>query len=493
MKNIFLTKTIKILVVSVLSLASCSYSVKKDNPEIFISKETPFVFEDFNDYSLSGASPRSEAYIKQFVKDLKDRECENKAYCDLIPKKRELNNYLQRFNFRDVSKTQALSLENNLKILRKVKTSQLEKNYQKFLSGDCPKRTTAAVAQRLEFSNWDLSQKLFESANECGVDKNFENLYLRYALLNYNQGNLDKSKRLIQLALDVRQYDAPRSLYWASKILQDPKYAQELEEKYPYSFHYIKYSQENKIDLFKKVKDRRWVNPHRSDNELNALVESLLKKGLYEESYRLLNNNVDSLVEKDVQNLFYLIKLTSIHARHDYTVRLVSKLAYRYPQILNTQLLSFSYKTDYLEKFKNYSKQESDNLLFLSLSKQESGFYDKARSSANARGLMQILPSTARSISKVKAKDLYNVDNNIYLGTNYFYSLFDKYNSVEKALAAYNAGPGNVRRWEEAYKIEDPLIFMDTIPISETKNYVSSILRFKFFYMKMAEDLKSQE
>lgn len=468
------------------SLVTVEEVAKTTEPHV----EEPFV--DINDYTLNIVDKKSSANLQVFVKELKTKTCSNKDYCQYIPQKGvEKASYKKRFEYADLKKTQSLSFENNLNILRKIKSKDLEHNAGKFMQGQCPRRTTAAVAQRLEFSNWDLSEKLFNYSQECGADAELESLYVRYALMNYAEGHKEKAQELIKKALEIRSADAPRSLYWAAIILNNNSYISELKDKYPYSFHAVKYAQDNHEDLFKKISAKSWVIPERRDNDLNKYLEVLLKKDMDADAYSLLNANLDSLVKNDIKNLFYLMKLFAIQSREDYTVRLVSKIGYKYPETLNTQLLSFSYKMAYLDKFKGHSVKEGDDYLFLSLSKQESGFYAQAKSKSNARGLMQLLPSTARHISKTKSKDLYNVDNNIELGTKYFYSLYNQYNSVEKALAAYNAGPGNVNKWQATYKAKNPVLFMDTIPIKETRNYVSSILKFNYFYVKMAEEFKT--
>lgn len=488
---------IKLLLFSTIVLSSCSSWQHQSDVAKVAAKPVsepditePFV--DTLDYSLKSLSnAKSNQALKLFSTHLKTRKCVNQEYCEIIPQRTSTtSDYKKRFAYKDLSVTQKLSFENNLNILRKIKSTDLEKNASKFLDSSCPKRTTAAVALRIEHLNFNLSEKLFESVLACPADSELENMYVRYALINFKENKFDKARDIISKALSVRSTDAPRTLYWSYKIFNDKKYADELQSRYPYSFHAVKYAEEINYDLFQEISSKRWIIPQRRDTELNYYVESLLKNNMDAEAYMLVNLNLDALVEKDVNNLFYLIKLISINSRDDYTVRLVSKIAYKYPSVLNTQLLTLSYKMSYLDKFKSHTTKDQDNYLFLSLSKQESGFYEKAKSKANARGLMQLLPSTARSISKSKSKDLYNVDNNIELGTKYFYSLYNQYNSVEMALAAYNAGPGNVNKWNRTFEAKNPVMFMDLIPIKETRNYVSSILKFNYFYVKMAEEFK---
>ncbi len=122
------------------------------------------------------------------------------------------------------------------------------------------------------------------------------------------------------------------------------------------------------------------------------------------------------------------------------------------------------------------------------ISRQESQFAENAISHAGARGLMQLMPGTAREqagkmgISYMSADLIGSVDTNIRLGDGYFRRMMDYYGgSYPLAVAAYNAGPGNVNKWLRANG--DPrtgavnwVDWIERIPIYETKNYVQRVL-----------------
>src|SRR6202140_617082 len=133
-----------------------------------------------------------------------------------------------------------------------------------------------------------------------------------------------------------------------------------------------------------------------------------------------------------------------------------------------------------------------DPYLVASLVRQESEFNALALSRANAVGLMQLLPNTGKTVAKqVKLKgysapQLYTPAVNLELGTRYFKEMVDKYNGqFEYALAAYNAGTDRVGDWLGQGHYRDPQEFVESIPFTETREYVQAILRNANVYRQL--------
>lgn len=149
-----------------------------------------------------------------------------------------------------------------------------------------------------------------------------------------------------------------------------------------------------------------------------------------------------------------------------------------------------------------------ERALTLAIARQESEFNREAVSPAGALGLMQIMPATAKEMAR-KTKTLYSknrlfeAEYNMRLGSEYLSRLIKGYDgSYVLAVAAYNAGPGNVRRWIRTFgapgKSEAAAInWIEEIPFAETRNYVQRVLENLQVYrqlegsgrLEIAEDL----
>jgi soluble lytic murein transglycosylase len=130
-----------------------------------------------------------------------------------------------------------------------------------------------------------------------------------------------------------------------------------------------------------------------------------------------------------------------------------------------------------------------DPYLVASLIRQESEFNAGAVSPANAYGLMQLLPSVGKSIAKkhgikrIDTSQLLNPSINIELGTINLRQVLDRFGGQpEYALAAYNAGDTPVRQWLSSNDYKDVPEFVESIPYSETRDYVQAILRNREMY-----------
>jgi soluble lytic murein transglycosylase len=146
------------------------------------------------------------------------------------------------------------------------------------------------------------------------------------------------------------------------------------------------------------------------------------------------------------------------------------------------------FPTPYADKIMPHSdKQNLDKAWVYGLMRQESRFVTNAKSGVGAAGLMQVMPATGKWVAnklgiKFAPADLHNPDTNVMLGTTYMRLVLESLdNHPVLASAAYNAGPGRARKWRDVKPLEGA-IYAETIPFSETRDYVKKVMSNAVFY-----------
>ncbi|WP_417798797.1 transglycosylase SLT domain-containing protein [Terasakiella pusilla] len=143
-----------------------------------------------------------------------------------------------------------------------------------------------------------------------------------------------------------------------------------------------------------------------------------------------------------------------------------------------------------------------DRALIYALMRQESGFNPNAESYAGAKGLMQLMPGTASFVAKDRrmawSKKLFEPETNIHLGQNYINMLLgEKYinGDLFHLTAAWNGGPGNLNKWKRGINHEnDPLLFIESIPSKETRNFIERVLtNFWIYRDRMGQQVPTLE
>jgi soluble lytic murein transglycosylase len=136
---------------------------------------------------------------------------------------------------------------------------------------------------------------------------------------------------------------------------------------------------------------------------------------------------------------------------------------------------------------------EVDPALVYAIMRQESAFNPRALSPAGARGLMQVMPATARLIDgrlKGNPEELYDPGVNMALGQKYVRALLDNddvQGDLIRLAAAYNGGPGNLAKWKRKQDMrgdpgDDALLFIETVPSPETRAYITRVLYNYWIY-----------
>lgn len=153
--------------------------------------------------------------------------------------------------------------------------------------------------------------------------------------------------------------------------------------------------------------------------------------------------------------------------------------------------IDLRFPLSYADKIhQNAAEQNLNPVILFGLVRRESAFNKDAYSPVGARGLMQIMPQTARQIAKdlnerwTGKKDLFNPVKNLKYGSYYYQKLLNQFDGhYALALAAYNAGPSRVKQWLPDESIPAD-IWIETIPYRETRNYVTSVLVYAMIYQQ---------
>lgn len=151
--------------------------------------------------------------------------------------------------------------------------------------------------------------------------------------------------------------------------------------------------------------------------------------------------------------------------------------------------INVRFPTPYNRAVDNVAKLTGvDATWIYAIMRQESSMNPRANSRAKARGLMQLIPSTARLMAKnqgisLYGDDIYNPMINAQLGAAYLAKMYYRFGNIALASAAYNAGPGRVDNWS-ARDMDDMTIWVEKIPFNETRKYVKNILEYQQVYAK---------
>ncbi len=141
--------------------------------------------------------------------------------------------------------------------------------------------------------------------------------------------------------------------------------------------------------------------------------------------------------------------------------------------------LFLSYPFAFRETVLKCAKENNfDPFLIVAIMREESRFHHDAVSVAGALGVMQLMPATARNLGRLESnRELLEVRKNIWFGTTHLSKLLSQFKEVPYAVAAYNAGSRNVKKWLAAANYQDEDEFIEDIPFGETKAYVLRVIR----------------
>lgn len=327
-----------------------------------------------------------------------------------------------------------------------IEKFQLIKNYTKYNS-----KVKFWIAYTL-YKNGEneLSKHLFTTLTESSP-LNF------YAIISY--------KKLLDI-FDVED---------KAKLLG--KYTEEVKPNVPKNKKYSK----NFISSLKRLS--LWLDLNLDAFSNNEIAEIISRDSNYVFQDKKVANKVENkelrkyLIEK-------LVNLFTKEKKYLHSFKLVHSSLENEVFELDAFTLKNLFPFQYLQKIKKIDST-IDPLVVISLIRQESAFNPQAKSHVGARGLMQLMPATARQYKRnVRTSHLKRPDVNIKIGITYLKKLLKKYDgNLIYTLSAYNAGESRVKRWKKNIFVnKDPMVTIESIPFRETRKYVKLIYRNIFFY-----------
>jgi soluble lytic murein transglycosylase len=182
---------------------------------------------------------------------------------------------------------------------------------------------------------------------------------------------------------------------------------------------------------------------------------------------------------------------------HDVSLRYIKRYAPGYLTIpldaAPERFWKLAFPMPYRDALESTSRSRGiDPFVVAALIRQESEFNPRAVSRAKAYGLTQVLPSTGREISRragvlnFSTPMLFEPDVNLRLGTYYLKNMLDQHGGRwEHTLAAYNAGKSRVNDWVTWAEYREPAEFIETVPFTETRNYIQIVLRNAYVYRRL--------
>ena len=300
----------------------------------------------------------------------------------------------------------------------------------------------------------------------------------------YEQNWLRVTAAIADLPEELRNSDKWR--YWAGRALA------ELGQKVKSMTHYEKASQERSLygflaaERLNKAVELRHEPVPVNESDIQALQQSgaflavaeLLALGRKTEAKRQWRFAVNRLKDKD-----QLVAAAKLAQRWNCPALAIMTIA-------RTGFwgdLDLRYPLNYVDSVARHAGV--DPAVVLGVIRQESAFDEVAESSAGAKGLMQLMPATAKEVA-VEAKvpwdgnsALFDPQRNILLGSHYFQKLLQRFGGrYLPAAAAYNAGPKRVGQWLPEHGSMAGDVWLETIPYKETRSYVTAVIGNSIIY-----------
>lgn len=338
--------------------------------------------------------------------------------------------------------------------------------------------------RRMAFLYEDIGDTLMAIKTFLGIRE--KNTDLRAGIRLFRRGSLSEAVEIF------KKYNEPEFIYWQIKTKErlgenTDSLNNYLVKNYPLSYYTL--IRNNAPLLFDTTSVITWLSNFGDTaisfdyNDTLHLNKALRYFEIDEVSYAL--SELGMIEDNSLLDLFHLSTICEENgadwAAIRYCLKIKSKIE-KSTQIYPIGFLRKLYPVRHLFTILNCS---SEIELLLAMMWQESLFDPNAVSKSNAQGLLQILPSTGRTIAQemgITEYSLFDPKVSIKFGSHYLNKMLNDFNSLPLALAAYNAGPAKVKKWIKKNLNSEIDEFIELIPYAETRDYIRLIAARKKIY-----------
>lgn len=343
----------------------------------------------------------------------------------------------------------------------------------------------AAYLKRYQ-KNWGEALQLFKRVLDSQPEQNKSTTVLWEAAWASYQSRDYRGAAVYLKQLALRQEARDKALYWLGKSLlatENPKEAElafaALALEYPTGYYALICDRWCEVGSFPTPpRDLAEAIPVPAGFERE---KALIRLGLYDEASREL------LLSRKHKNPLSVARLYLEMGNYNGAYHTVARENLKRFDKESAPIWGANYPLAYREEVaKNAAANAVPEDLIYAIMRAESNYFPTARSPVGAVGLMQIMPATAESISKGDSARLTQPGLNLRLGAIHLKDLLASYDgNFPLAIAAYNAGSGNVRRWQKGYGTLPQDEFIESIPFRETREYVKKVMGARELYKRL--------
>ena len=408
--------------------------------------------------------------------------------------------------------------------------------------GETQRSIVEQMETRFPSSPW-LAEALYSSGNMYLLRKDFPNAIAYYgelakrfprsnyapsahwraAWFNYRIGQYSEAARLMDEQIDVYHggKEIPSALYWRGRLYQDQERRPDMAAAYYTTvsrvyrhYYYASIAQQRLAELGSVTPANMSSLEAMHPEPIPTLSDDVPEDDPHVvRAHLLANAGLNEYIAPEIQAAdgseeWGALAEAKIYASYGENWRAMRSMKRAIPFYTSAPIdaLPMGYwrilfPQAYWPTIKSESEKNGlDPYMVAALIRQESEFNPGAVSHANAYGLMQLLPSVGKSMAKEEGihhfatNDLLEPDTNIRLGTRYLRQTLDRFNSQpEYTFAAYNAGDNRVADWQAIGHYSGMDEFVESIPFTETREYVQAIIRNEQIYRELDHASTTQE